>query len=149
MFKPDPLKNICRALEMDDLSEDPRFTTLADQLAHRDELWVHLERGFKEFTTEECVRRLDAQDILCAPTLDYDAFPQHPQAVENGIFRTVEHPTLGSITLVETPLRLSEAPASARPFVAPPQLGQHSEDVLSELGFGPEVLERLREGGVT
>ncbi|WP_426247652.1 CaiB/BaiF CoA transferase family protein [Nocardioides sp. LHG3406-4] len=145
MFKPDPLRHICQGLGIDDLSQDPRFATLEQQLARKDELWPLLEVGFAKLTTDEAVTRLDEQDVLCAPVLDYDQFPTHPQAVHNGIFREVDHPTLGRLSLVESPLRLSEASADQRPFSSPPLLGQHTDQVLDELGYSAEEIASLRD----
>ena len=148
MFKPDPLRNLCAALGVDDLSLLEGFTTLEQQLARREELWTMLEPAFERYTTEECTQRLDAQDVLSAPILDYDEFPQHEQAINNRIFRVVEHPLLGEITLVEAPIRMSAAPAESRPFTAPPRLGQHSVEVLTELGFTADEVQGLFDDGV-
>lgn len=149
MFKPDPLRNICRALDIENLSLRPGFESLEEQLSRREELWPLLENGFEKYNTQECARRLDEHDVLCSPILDYDEFPQHEQAVGNGIFRTVNHPALGEIALVETPIRMSATPADKRPFRSPPLLGEHSEDILSEIGYTPEDLDRLRKNNMT
>lgn len=145
MFKPNPLSNICRALDIEDLSLLPGYATLAEQLNRRDELWPLLENGFEKYTTEECARRLDAYDVLCAPILNYDDFPEHEQAIENGIFRDVTHPQLGKITLVESPIRMSEASSTKRPFRSPPRLGEHTDEILSEIGYTAEDMTLLRK----
>ena len=146
VFRPNPLQLVCEALGIDDLSARADYATLALQMEHRTELWRELGAGFARYTTAECVERLDRADILCAPVLTLDEALQQPQVEANGILVSFEHPVHGTVRTTGNPLHFSGAEQIAlRPA---PTLGQHSEDVLRELGVAPERIARLREAAV-
>jgi formyl-CoA transferase len=146
VFRPNPLQLVCEALGIDDLSARADYATLALQMEHRTQLWRELGAGFARYTTAECVERLDRADILCAPVLTLDEALQQPQVEANGILVSFEHPVHGTVRTTGNPLHFSGAEQIAlRPA---PTLGQHSEDVLRELGVAPERIARLREAAV-
>jgi crotonobetainyl-CoA:carnitine CoA-transferase CaiB-like acyl-CoA transferase len=68
------------------------------------------------------------------------------QAQARSMTVTVEHPVLGSIRQVGVPFKLGATPATIRS--APPLLGEHSAEILAELGYGPAAIDRLRADGV-
>lgn len=145
LFRPHPLRDICRALDMEDLSARPEFVDLRTQLEHRTDLWPLLDSGFAKFDTAEAVSRLDEVDILCAPVLDHDDVIAHAQVAENESFATVAHPVLGDVTVVRSPVRMSDSPMLCSP---PPMLGAHTTDVLSELlGLSEAEVNDLRNSG--
>ena len=146
VFRPNPLQLVCEALGIDDLSGRADYATLALQMEHRTQLWRELGAGFARHTTAECIERLDRADILCAPVLTLDEALQQPQVEANGILVSFEHPVHGTVRTTGNPLHFSGAEQIAlRPA---PTLGQHSEDVLRELGIAPERIARLREAAV-
>jgi len=146
LFRPNPLQDICRALDVDDLSQDERFGDLASQLANRQQLWPLLDEALGRYTTEECQSRLDAVDILNAPVLDYDEVLAHEQVTLNGALTRTEHPDLGDITLVRSPVRLGRTPQTDD--VAPPKLGADTDEVLlAILDYDAERVGSLRESG--
>ena len=146
VFRPNPLQLVCEALGIDDLSARAEYATLALQMEHRTQLWRELGAGFARYTTAECVERLDRADILCAPVLTLDEALQQPQVEANRILVSFEHPVHGTVRTTGNPLHFSGAEQIAlRPA---PTLGQHSEDVLRELGVAPERIARLREAAV-
>ena len=146
VFRPNPLQLVCEALGIDDLSGRADYATLALQMEHRTQLWRELGAGFARHTTAECIERLDRADILCAPVLTLDEALQQPQVEANGILVSFEHPVHGTVRTTGNPLHFSGAEQIAlRPA---PTLGQHSEDVLRELGVAPERIARLREAAV-
>lgn len=146
LFRPNPLQDICRALDVDDLTRDHRFCDLEAQLANREALWPMLDEALGRYTTRECQMRLDAADILNAPVLDYDEVLSDEQVVINDVFTTTEHPDLGDISLVRSPVRLSRTPQIDD--FAPPKLGADTDEVLaSVLGYDSERLQALRDKG--
>lgn len=148
LFRPEPLRDICAALDIDDLSALPQFLDLSSQLANRDQLWPLLDTAFSRHTTAEAAARLDGRDILCAPVLDYHAVVHADQVLHNDSVVALEHPTLGVITVVRAPVRLSEVDTRTglRP---PPRLGEHTAAVLrTHLGLTDAELGDLRTHGV-
>ena len=146
LFRENPLRDICAAFDMEDLSKEERFKDLKSQLANKGELWPLLDAALGGFSTEECLKRLDAADILCAPVLTHDAVLSHEQAIANGAFMTTEHPVAGEVTVVKSPVRLSRN--SGTPVVSPPKLGADTNKVLADvLGYSPAKLDELRDAG--
>ena len=146
VFRPNPLQIVCEALGIDDLSRRPEYATLALQMENRASLWRELGAGFARYTTAECVERLDRADILCAPVLTLDEALKHPQVEANDILVSFEHPVHGTVRTTGNPLNFSGIEQIAlRPA---PTLGQHSEEVLRELGIAPERIATLRAAAV-
>jgi formyl-CoA transferase len=137
---------VCQALGVEDLSARPEYATLALQMQNRAALWKELGAAFFGHTTADCIARLDAADILCAPVLTLDEALQQPQVEANGILVSFDHPVHGHVRTTGNPLHVSGVKQiSLRPA---PTLGQHSEEVLRELGVAPDRIARLREAAV-
>lgn len=144
LFRDNPLRDICRALEVDDLSAQARFADLQLQLKNRDALWPLLDGALGQYTTDECVRRLDLVDILCAPVLNYDEVVAHEQVAVNEIITTAKHPDLGEISLIRAPIRLSRSPRLVD--APPPNLGADTDDVLARFaGLDDDRIQQLRQ----
>lgn len=146
LFRENPLRDICAAFGMDDLTKEERFKDLKSQLANRGELWPLLDAALARFSTEECLKRLDAADILCAPVLTHEAVLSHEQATVNGVFMTTGHPVAGDVTVVKSPVRLSRN--TRTPVASPPKLGADTDKVLADvLSYSPTKLQELRAAG--
>lgn len=132
-FKANPLQDICAALEIDDLS--PTYPTLPDQRANKPFLQRTFADRIATNTTAHWLERLEAQDLLCAPVRPLGEALDDPQTEINGMLCPIDHPYLGEITLVGSPVHLSAAPLSIRHM--PPRLGEHTDEVLGELTASP------------
>ena len=146
LFRPHPLRTVCDALGLKDLSADPRFEDQSLINDHRAELRELLDAGFSGLDVAEILERLSQRDILCGPVLDYDEVLSHPQVIHNETVIEVGHPSLGPMRLVDHPVRLSSG--GARPTEPPPLLGQHTLDVLVEAGLSPGQADDLVARGV-
>lgn len=146
VFRPNPLQLVCEALGIEDLSRRSEYSTLARQMENRRQLWTELGAGFARYHTAECIERLDAADILCAPVLTLDEALRQPQVENNGIVVSFEHPVHGQVRTTGNPLNLSGVPRI--PLNPAPTLGQHSEEVLRELGFDDDRIASLRAAAV-
>ena len=128
-FKENPLRDICQALGMDDLSTDPRYATLEQQKAHRAELQAIFRDGFAGDTTAHWLARLDEVDILCAPVVALEDALDDPQTACNRMIVELDPTAGGPVRLVASPIDMSAAPFAVRH--EPPALGEHNDEVLA------------------
>lgn len=128
-FKQNPLRDICKALDYEDLSE--RFPDLETQRTNKPYLQGRFREGFARWSTEECLRRLEEQDLLCAPVRNMVEALADEQTIVNGMLATIEHPIHGTMQIVASPVHMSDAPFEIR--LLPPGLGEHTKQVLSDL----------------
>ena len=141
-FKKDPLGDICRALELGPLGGDPRFATEAAQMARRAELQAIFRRRFSELTQAEALARLEEVDLLCAPVHGLDEAVTDPQVQHNEMVVEVPHPKLGRFQTIGIPIKLSETPGQIRR--PPPDIGEHTDEVLAEAHYTQEEITRLK-----
>ena len=138
-FKENPLRDICQALGISDLSQEERFATLDVQKVHRAELQALFRAHFATNSTAHWVAALEGVDILCAPVRSLGEALEDPQTAINGLVVEADVTPAGPVRVVGSPLTLSSAPFSVR--YAPPKLGEHTQEILSELGLGREAAE--------
>ena len=134
----------CRAIERPDLAADPRFDSNARRVERREELVPVLEAVFSARTTAEWLARLQREGVPVAPINTVDQVVSDPQVRLREMVVDLEHPTLGTLRTLGTPVRAEGAP----PFrPAPPRaLGEDTAPVLRELlGYSPERIDLLRQ----
>jgi crotonobetainyl-CoA:carnitine CoA-transferase CaiB-like acyl-CoA transferase len=132
---------LCAAVGRPDLAADERYATNDARVANRRSLVAELEAVFAERTTDEWLRVLLDAGVPAGEIRGVRA------AIETaGATTDVEHPTAGRLSLVNAPFSLAHA--SLRSPVAPPLLGEHTAEVLAELGVDDERLAALERGGV-
>ena len=136
-FKQNPLRDICAALEMDDLSADPRYADLEQQKAHRPDLQAIFRDRFATGTTAHWLERLGGVDILCAPVMTLADALDDPQTACNGMIAESLPTAAGPVRLVASPIDMSAAPFAIRR--APPALGEHNDEVLAAVRSGEDA----------
>jgi crotonobetainyl-CoA:carnitine CoA-transferase CaiB-like acyl-CoA transferase len=149
MFSDSEFAGMCRALELDELAEDPRLKDTAARMTNLEHL-THTLRNVvapvaAKLTREEFDRRLTAEDVPHGVVRRLEEVHTDPQIVSNGTLVEREHPIAGRMREPRH-AALFRGTAIADPSPAP-ALGQHSDEILSELGFGARCSE-LREAGV-
>ena len=130
-----------------DLAEDPRFRTLPDRLAHIDAVYATLGEVLAERTTAQWLEAFDAANIPSMPVNRPDDLVEDPHLAATGFWRTVEHPDLGTLRFPDVPAQFSNTPGAIRR--APPKLGEHSVEILTEIGYERSEVEALVAAGVT
>lgn len=138
---------LCRALGLDHLVSDPRFATNAGRITNLPALVEAIESVLAKYRTAEVVALLDAAEVPCGPIYTVPEVFADPQVQHLELRQRVPHPVLGEVDQLGFPYRFSASPASIRRH--PPLLGEHTEEVLGELGFSsPEIAELRRSGAV-
>ncbi|MGE3469039.1 MAG: CaiB/BaiF CoA transferase family protein [Vicinamibacterales bacterium] len=122
--------------------DDPRFASDTARVAHRDELAARIEAVTVTAGRAEWLARLDAAGIPSGPILTYAEAFDTPQARAREMSLEVDHPALGRLRTIGTPLKLSEAPLD--PTRRAPLLGEHTTEVLGALGYSGEAIARMR-----
>lgn len=131
-FKENPLRDICSALELEDLSLQPKFSGPEAQREHRQDLQDLIRGRIATGPRQRWLERLEAVDILCAPVLEIKDALASDQVKAAGMVWRMDHPK-GEIVTLANPVKLSGTPALPRR--RPPLLGEHTREVLAELGL--------------
>lgn len=126
-------------------ADDPRFSTPRQRELHRAELSAELDRVLAAMTTEECLRRLAAHDIPGAAVVPLDEIHEDPQVVHNATLVVTDSPTAGPIREPRPPVSFG---GNERCVPGPaPALGEHTDEVLAELGYDTAAVASLRSIG--
>lgn len=127
-FKENPLRDICAALDIEDLSLNERYADFDRQTAHRPELQAVFRKRFAEKGADHWLGRLEAVDILCAPVRTLAEALEDEQTLVNRMIIEAGRTDAGPIRLIGSPIDMSAAPLEIR--LAPPCLGAHNDEVL-------------------
>ena len=141
-FKANPLQDICRALELPDLSADPRYAGFEAQVEHKQELHARFRQRFAGNTTAYWLDRLDAEDLLCAPVQTLPEALASAQTEVNGMVVSCDRGNGEPLPLIGTPLVMDASAFRVRH--APPRLGADGADILAELGYAADRIAALR-----
>jgi formyl-CoA transferase/CoA:oxalate CoA-transferase len=139
-------QRFCAAIGRQELASDPRFASNALRVTHHAELRPLLDAVIRERRVSEWIATLEQAGIPCGRVRSVGEALEDPQTAARGLLLELEHPRLGRARFVGSPIHLDGAGrGSQRP---PPLLGQHTDEVLAELGFATDEVAALRENGV-
>ena len=138
--------NICKALGIEELQQDPRFSSIEARGKNAQQLVAIFDEKFAEKTRDEWTVILTREGCIFTPVQTPLEVSNDPQASANNYFIDVQHPAWGKIKMTGFPWDFSETPASWR--CEAPGLGQHTDEILGELGYTKETIADLRKEGI-
>jgi crotonobetainyl-CoA:carnitine CoA-transferase CaiB-like acyl-CoA transferase len=139
-------QRLLRALDAEALRERPEFATNALRAQNRGAINAEIEARTMRETSEHWIRALNGAGVPCSPVMNMEEVFGDPQVIDQRSVVTVEHHGHGAVSMLGPALHIDGAPLPVR---APaPELGEHTVEVLRELGFSARELDQLREGGV-
>jgi formyl-CoA transferase len=141
------LQSLCEVAGLPWLPADPRFDSLARRSQNRTELNALLAERLATRTTAAWVEAFNQAGVPCGPVYTMDEVFADPQVRHLAMTEPAEHPALGRLDIVRNAVRMTGTPPTVR--TASPGLGDHTSDVLGELGYTPTEITRLRADGTT
>lgn len=135
-------EKVCAVLGHAEWAGDPRFATDTDRVAHRDALTDAIEAVTSTASCADWLERLEAAGVPCGPILDYAAALATPQAQARGMVVEMDHPALGRVKTIGTPIKMSATPLD--PTRRAPLLGEHTAEVLGALGYDAAAIAEMR-----
>lgn len=139
-------EGLCRAVGHTEWMEDPRFKTPGLRDENADERLKLIQGALLEKTAAQWLPLLEAHDVPCAPALTRSQVVEHPQVAASGILMEYEHPTAGRLRQARPAARFEGTPVG--PPRGAPRLGEHSAEILLEIGYSQSEITALRADGV-
>ena len=141
-------RRFCEAIDAPDLLAAPEYANFESRSRHRDTLNEAIAGYTRTRGSREWIDRLTEAGVPCGPIYTVDEVFADPQVRHFGIARPVDHPTLGTFRLVGQAINLTRTPQPDRIRAPAPELGEHTDEILAELGYDTQAIADLRDHGV-
>ncbi|MCZ6452533.1 MAG: CoA transferase, partial [Deltaproteobacteria bacterium] len=138
-------ERLFRTIGRSDLNDDPRFRTNADRVANNSELDSIVADFMAAHTQEENLRTFAEAGVTVGPVCDISQLMDYPYIREREVLVNYPDPDMGELPMHNVIPRLSETPGAIR--TPAPELGQHNSELLGEIGYTEQEIERLAENG--
>jgi formyl-CoA transferase len=135
----------CKAIAHPELENDPKFSTYEMRFKNAGELVSILDRIFRSKTYEEWIKILSQSKIVWSPVTKPLEVTLDQQAIQNDFFKDWDHPEYGNIKVLNNPIKLSKTMAEIT--MAAPKLGEHSVEILEELGYSQSDIQAMKGSG--
>ena len=136
---------LCRVIDRPDIARDSRFAEMVKRFENWLELVPLLDAEIEKLSTDEFLRRARAEGVPFAPVNDLDAFLEDPQVLHRNSIVELDDPRFGPVKYIAPPVRFERTPASISRHA--PRLGEHTDEILAELGLTAAAIGALREAG--
>jgi formyl-CoA transferase len=136
---------VCKVIGEEGWVKDDAYATPAARLLHLKPIFARIEQWTKTKTKFEAMEILNQYDIPCGPILSMKEIAEEPSLRETGTIVEVDHPTRGKYLTVGNPIKLSDSPTEV---TRSPLLGEHTDEVLEQLGYSAQQVAQLRAEGV-
>jgi crotonobetainyl-CoA:carnitine CoA-transferase CaiB-like acyl-CoA transferase len=137
-------EKLCLLLKRDDLLQEEKYGSNAGRLEDRDALHKEIERAIGQEESVYWLDKLKEAGIPCGRVNNLKEVLEHPQTLHRGLIKEIEC-AAGKVKMLDFPVKMSATPSKLKP---PPALGEHTEEILSELGYGGGDIEELRTEGI-
>jgi crotonobetainyl-CoA:carnitine CoA-transferase CaiB-like acyl-CoA transferase len=138
----------CKAMNVPEMAEDPDYAHARKRIENRHQLQQRINEITSQHRTMELVERLNKVGVPCGPIYNVGEAFEDPQVKYLKMVKPAHHKTEGQLNLVRTPINLSLFPHSATFDRAGPELGEHTDEILIEMGYSTEQIEELHESGI-
>jgi crotonobetainyl-CoA:carnitine CoA-transferase CaiB-like acyl-CoA transferase len=136
---------LCAVLGLEEIRDDPRYHINRERVVRRAEVRRIIEEKLAERNAAEWIELLEQAGVPAGPIYSIPEMLQDAHVRARGFVIEQAHPTVGTLRTLASPLHLNETPASYR--LPPPLLGQHTDEILAELGFSADDIRNLRDTG--
>jgi formyl-CoA transferase len=138
-------EDICKVIGREEWLTDPRYSTPKGRLPHLMEIFGEIEKWTMTKDKFEAMEMLNKYDIPCGPILSMKELAEEPSLRATGTVVEVDHPQRGKYLSVGNPIKMSDSPTDV---TRSPLLGEHTDEVMAELGYKADDIKTLRTEGV-
>jgi formyl-CoA transferase len=139
-------ESLCKVLGLEEFLSNPRYSTHRKRIENGKEISGKLTAVFLRKTRDEWLQEMKEARVPCGPVYTMEEVFSDPHIIHRGLVREIDDPKLGKIKQVPFPVKFSETPAEVKS--PPPQMGEHTEEVLLAFGYSKEEIEDLRRENV-